>query len=81
MLRIEKDIVSFQLSKRVNRLIWVMLSLTEELYDHGSNFSEEELERIRKIVRSEGDAAKSDLDNFLLDLEKTEIKLKNNLQN
>lgn len=77
MLRIEKDIVSFQLAKRVNRLTWITLSLVEELYNDGSNFSHEELERIRKVVREEAENAKSGLDDFLIDLERTEIKLKN----
>lgn len=76
MLRIEKDIISFQAHKKINRLVWVMLSLAEELYDHGSNFSEDKLNEIRKVVRDEAEYAKEDLATFLADLEKTEIKLK-----
>jgi len=76
MLRIEKDLVGFQVHKKVNRLTWVFLSIVEELYDHGVNFSEEELNRIRKVVREESENAKIDLDKFLVDLEKTKIEQK-----
>jgi hypothetical protein len=76
MVRIEKELINFQTHKKLNRLTWVFLSLVEELYNHGSNFSEEKLEEIRKIVREETDFAKIDLESFLSDLEKTEIKLK-----
>lgn len=76
MLRIEKDLVGFQVHKKVSRLTWVFLSIVEELYDHGVNFSEEELNRIRKVVREESENAKIDLDKFLVDLEKTKIEQK-----
>ena len=76
MLRIEKDLISFQAHKKVNRLVWVFLTMIEELYGHGSNFSEERLNEIRKVVREEAEFAKEDLASFLVDLEKTEIKLK-----
>lgn len=76
MLRIEKDLVNFQLHKKVSRLTWLFLTIVEELYDHGANFSEEELERIRKVVREESEYAKIDLEKFLVDLEKTKIESK-----
>lgn len=81
MLRVEKELVNFQLNRKMSRLVWVFLSSVEELYDHGSNFSEDKLNEIRKLVRQEAENAKEDLAAFLIDLEKTEIKLKNNLQN
>ena len=77
MLQVEKDLVSFKLEKGINRLSWRALSLIEELYDDGSNFSEDELNRLRKTIREEGNDIKDEIANFLKELEKTNISLKN----
>ena len=79
MLQIEKDLISFKTHKGVNRLLWKVLKVIEELYDDGSNFSEDELRRIKELILEEGDSVKDELELFLRDLEKTEIKLKSRL--
>lgn len=76
MLKVEKDLVSFKTEKGINRLIWKTLSVIEQLYDDGSNFSESELNRIRSEILNEGSDIKIELENFLKELEKTIIQVK-----
>jgi len=76
MLKVEKDLVSFKTEKGINRLIWKTLSIVEQLYDDGSNFSKDELDRIRSEILSEGSDIKIELENFLKELEKTIIQVK-----